>query len=124
MTKPSDRIILISLASAGAIVWIIIGAMTNQREAWDSDLFWLLGNPLMLLINGIAGFIDPKNIIVKGFILVLLQPVVMIITAAEIGGLLPLGLILFVFLGIFYSIGGAVGAFIKKNFFSSNTHEK
>ena len=92
--------------------------MTERREAWDSEVFWQLGTPLMLLLNAIAGFLDPKKIIVKGLISVSLQPVIMMAQNWGDFGLFPLGLIFFVFLGMFYSIGGAAGTFVKNKFFS------
>ena len=117
MAKDTKRIILIALAVAGAVVWIAIGAMTGRSEAWDSDVFWQLGTPLMMLINAVACFLDSRKILVKGFVSVSLQPVIMMIQNWGDFDLLPLGLILFIFLGMFYSIGGAAGAFVKNKFF-------
>lgn len=114
----------LALAFAGMLVWIIISQMTDRKEAWDSDLFWSIGVPLMFVINGIGAFLDPRRIAVKGIVSVALQPIAMIIMAGEIGSLFPLGLILFGFMGFFYSIGGVIGAFLKKQFFSSRETRK
>lgn len=118
MAKNTTRITLIVLAVAGALEWIIIGVITERREAWDSEVFWQVGIPLMMLINAVAGFLDPRKIITKGLVSVSLQPVIIIAENWNDFGLLPLGLILFVFLGMVYSISGAVGAFVKNKFFS------
>ncbi len=108
-----------ALSFGGLIIWLLISMTTNRREAWDSDVFWSLGVPLMLLLNAVAAFLDPSKIVLKGMLSIALQPVAMIIMAGEIGSMFPLGLILFGFMGLFYSVGGAIGAFLKKQFFSS-----
>ncbi len=122
----SERIIVdrtvkinIALALGGLIVWLLISMMADRREAWDSDLFWSLGMPLMLCLNAVAAFVDPSHVILKGMLSVVLQPVAMVFQSGEIGSMLPLGLILFGFMGLFCTIGGVVGAFIKKQFFLS-----
>ncbi|MBI2427670.1 MAG: hypothetical protein HYV29_02540 [Ignavibacteriales bacterium] len=121
-----DRTLKINtaLALGGLIVWVLISMMTNRREAWDSDLFWSLGVPLMLLMNVVAAFVDPSKVVLKGMLSVVLQPVAMIVMAGEIGSMFPLGLILFGFMGLFYSVGGAIGAFFKKQFFTSRKTEE
>lgn len=70
----------------------------------------------MLTINAVAGFIEPKKVVLKGIISVSLQPVALIVLAGEIGSVFPLGLILFLFLGWVYSIGGLVGAYLKTRY--------
>jgi hypothetical protein len=103
----------ILLAVSGFAVWLLISTLSTRREAWDDSVFWLIGVPLMLILNAVAGYIEPKKVVLKGIISVSLQPVAMVIIAGEIGSLFPLGLILFLFLGWVYSIGGLVGAYIK-----------
>ncbi|MEW5797367.1 MAG: hypothetical protein AB1728_00035 [Bacteroidota bacterium] len=109
----------IALSLGGLIVWLSISMLTDKREAWDSDLFWFMGVPLMILLNAVASFLDPSQIVLKGILSVSLQPVAMIFQTGEIGSMLPLGLILFGFMGLFYSVGGVVGSFVKRNFFST-----
>ena len=112
------KIVFISLALVGMLVWIGISLSTNKREAWDSEIFWSFGFPMMLLINAIACFIHPHNVMLKGISSVSLQPLAMIILAGEIGSMFPLGIIVFGFMGLLFSLGGVVGSFLKIKFFS------
>lgn len=111
-------LILSLLAIVGMVVWVAISLSTNKKEAWDTEIFWSIGFPLMLLFNAIAGFIDPKKVMMKGLISVSLQPIAMMVDAGEIGSMFPLGIIVFGFMGMLFSLGGVVGSFLKIKFFS------
>ncbi len=110
--------ISIALALCGLAVWVLITSLTNRREAWDSVFFWRFGVPAMLLMNAVAGFIEPERIMLKGLLSISLQPAAMMVKSGEIGSMFPFGLIVFMVLGLLYSIGGVAGAFIKNNFFT------
>ena len=102
---------------SGLGVWLVISAITRRREAWDSGVFLSFGVPVMLLLNAAAGFVEPERIRLKGLISVSLQPAAMMVKAGEVGSMFPLGLMMFLILGLLYSAGGAAGAFIRNRFF-------
>ena len=91
---------------------------THRREAWDSPYYWRYGVPGMLLINAVAGFLEPRRIKLKGLASVSLQPLAMTVKAGEIGSMFPFGLVVFLVLGLLFSAGGAAGAFVKNKFFT------
>ncbi|HBA59795.1 MAG TPA: hypothetical protein DCZ92_03040 [Elusimicrobia bacterium] len=121
MNVKNKYAVSIMLSLGGLAVWVLITALTHKREAWDSGLFWSMGVPAILLMNAIAGFLEPERIVLKGIISVSLQPVAMTVKAGEIGSMFPMGLIVFVILGLFFSIGGGAGVVIKNAFFAART---
>jgi CDP-diglyceride synthetase len=106
-----------ALAVGGMIVWIVIAMITGQNEPWDTDLFWSYGLSTMLALNAIAAFIDPVQRVLKGIWSVALQPVALAFMSGEVGSMFPLGLIVFLVLGLGYSLGGVLGSFVKRRFF-------
>ena len=118
MDKKNKYFISFALALCGVAVWVLITSLTNRREAWDSAVFWRFGVPAMLAMNAAAGFIEPERIMLKGLASVSLQPVAMMAKSGEIGSMFPLGLVVFVVMGLLFSAGGAAGALVKKEFFS------
>lgn len=102
------------LALGGLAVWVAITSLTDRREAWDSGVFWSAGVPAMLALNAIAAFLEPERIPLKGLLSVSLQPVAMGVKTGEIGSMFPLGLLVFAVLGLFYALGGAAGAFLRR----------
>jgi len=119
MQEKNKYRVSILLALSGLAVWVLITSLTNRREAWDSVYFWRYGVPAMLLMNAVAGFIEPERIKLKGIISVSLQPVAMTVKAGEVGSMFPFGLVVFLVLGLLFSAGGGIGAFIKNKFFTA-----
>jgi hypothetical protein len=113
------RAVNTALAAGGMIVWFVLAAVTGKVEPWDTDQFWSYGLVAMLLLNAAASFLDPQDVLLKGIISVSLQPVAMMLLAGEVGSMMPLGLFVFGLLGLFYSIGGFIGWFIKTKYFHS-----
>lgn len=118
MNVKNKYAISVILALGGLAVWVLITSLTHRREAWDSGAFWSMGVPAILLMNAVAGFLEPERIMLKGIISVSLQPVAMTVKAGEIGSMFPFGLVVFLVLGLFFSVGGVAGAFIKRKFFA------
>ena len=117
MTIKNKYIVPVTLALCGFAAWLLITSVFHLREAWDGSGF-LPYFIAMLLLNAIAGFIEPGRIIRKGLFSVVLQPLAIFLKSGEIGSLFPLGLAFFLVLGLLFSIAGFAGAFIKKEFFT------
>ncbi|MEW6062400.1 MAG: hypothetical protein AB1600_10730, partial [Bacteroidota bacterium] len=109
----------LALAVTGFVVWMLISALPSGNETLDDRLLWFVGVPLMLIVNAVAAYFHPKKVVLKGMISASLQPVAAIVVSGEIGSVLPFGLILFLFLGWLYSVGGLIGAY-KKTRLQSN----
>ena len=73
--------------------------LTGKTEAWDSSFYWMITYPIAIVASGTLGYLFPDKPWRWGLLIMLVQPVVMVITASGFG-LLPLGLILFGILSI------------------------
>ncbi|OGS59912.1 MAG: hypothetical protein A3J79_04155 [Elusimicrobia bacterium RIFOXYB2_FULL_62_6] len=117
MPTKNKYIVPVILSVCGFGVWFLISSAFHLREAWDGPG----GKPFfisMLLLNAVAGFIEPERKILKGLASVFLQPLAIFIKSGEVGSLFPIGLIAFFVLGLLFSIAAALGAFVKNKFFT------
>lgn len=83
----------------GAVLWLATVVISGRREAWDSSLYWTVAYPLSIVLAGVLGYRFPEKPWRWGLVVMLVQAVVLAITAASFG-LLPLGLILFAILSL------------------------
>lgn len=83
----------------GALLWLATIALTGQREAWDSSLYWTVAYPLSIALAGGLGYQAPEKPWRWGLAVMLAQAVTLALTTASFG-LLPLGLILFAVLAL------------------------
>jgi hypothetical protein len=82
-------------AAGGALLWLGTMAVSGRNEAWDSPLYWSIAYPLCLLLAGVFGYVEPVRPWRFALTLMLIQPVVMLLTAGGGLSLLPLGVIMF-----------------------------
>ena len=78
-------------AATGVIVWVVINAITGQREAWDSTLYMGLGLPLLYAVAAALAYQVPTKPWRWGVLPFAAQFVWMLATE-PIGGLAVLGL--------------------------------
>lgn len=101
------------LSLVGLIVWIGIGILAQNAEAWDSSYYYIIGLPLMCVASSIAGFLEPENPAVFGIAVVILQPIALLLQS-EIGPLFIAGVLFFLFFATF-TVGSAyLGAALRK----------
>jgi hypothetical protein len=72
-------------------------AKTLRREAWDTELYWLVGLPLCYLV---AGWLGPQRIWRWPLVMMATQVLVMLLPSRSGFSLLPLGLVLFAILAL------------------------
>lgn len=94
-----DHTLYIAAAICGALVWILISALTRQTEAWDSGLYFSLGIPLLCGVSFYFGYKNPVRPWRWGLLPGAGQFLWMIIAHGP-GNLLPLGVIAFGILSI------------------------
>jgi hypothetical protein len=105
--------ISIILSAIGLIVWIAIGKMSNEVEAWDSIQYYKIGLPIIFGASATAGFIEPKRPWRWGIFVFVLQPVALLIQSGEVS--LVLVGIFFFFIFIAVAIGFAyIGSMLRK----------
>jgi hypothetical protein len=79
----------------GAVLWIGASVLGGRREAWDSAAYWALAYPLALLAAALLGWRFPDRPARWAWLLFAGQFVGMVLRNGELGGLWPLGLVLF-----------------------------
>lgn len=105
--------LLIILGLIGLTVWVVIGKISQGAEAWDSTYYYTLGLPLMCISSAIAGYIAPRKPVFFGIAAVILQPIALLFQG-EIGPLLIVGMLFFLFFAAF-TVGSAfLGAALRK----------
>jgi hypothetical protein len=46
---------------SGIIVWILVSSFSGKREAWDSDSYFTFGMPVLCLVAGVLGYVEPAR---------------------------------------------------------------
>lgn len=97
--------VLTGLASSVGIL-LLTGVMSGQvpealrREAWDVELYWLVGLPLCYLVAGMLGYVRPYRVWRWPAAMMATQGLCMLLFASSGLSLLPLGLILLAVLAL------------------------
>jgi peptidoglycan/LPS O-acetylase OafA/YrhL len=87
------------------VPWLLLG----RREAWDDSSYFLVSIPLMTLAAGHAGYRARTRAWRWPLALILGQAAAALVLQG-FGNLLPLGIIVFVILGVPMMVGAFVGA--------------
>lgn len=88
------RAALIALL-AGALLWWVSGAVSGRREPWDAPFYWAVAYPAALAVCGWLGWRHPDRPWRWSLWLFFGQFAAMAVRNGEIGGMAPLGLLLF-----------------------------
>ena len=76
-SRMRSSLTFLTVSLAGLAVWLGIQGVSGSSEAWDSDLFFLIGLPSMWVVTAVAGFLQPKRWWLWGVAVVFLQAVVL-----------------------------------------------
>ena len=93
----------------GAVVWACIALASGRREAWDSELYFVVAMPAIALTAAIVSFFVPQRFW-RWAMLPFAGQALIAFLQNPTGNLLPLGLVMFAILGGFCVIPAAVGA--------------
>ena len=94
---------------SGLVVWLVIGTVTESREAWDSGYYLGIGLPALALIVGVLAYFFPAHPGRLGVLPMVAQAVWMYATG-PIGPFGPLGLMFFALLSMPCLLAADVGA--------------
>ena len=97
----------------GAVLWLGTSIISGRGEAWDSPLYWYMAYPLAIALAGLLGYIAPQKPWRWALAIMLIQPVVMMMTASSSFSLLPLGLILFAVLALPAVVVARIGSYLR-----------
>jgi len=104
----TDMLAALLAAIGGALVWLYVARAGGRAEAWDSDLYWTLGQPAVLAVALAIGAALRASPWAVGAGNALGQTFALLAGSTGDFGLLPLGLVL---LGIL-SLGSVLAAYI------------
>jgi len=97
----------------GIVVWIGISMVSGRKEAFDSELYYRIGMPVVCLASAAFGFLEPNKSWRWGILPLLGQFSWMLLTQGP-GNLLPLGMIFFGILSVPSIIAARIGAFLRR----------
>jgi len=97
----------------GAVVWVVVSTVSGRREAWDSELYFLFGMPVVCAMSAVLGFFEPDRSWRWGVAPLAGQFTWMLVTQGP-GNLLPLGVIAFGVMAIPSIITAWLGALVGK----------
>lgn len=98
--KAADRLPAILAFAAGVALWLLASLASDRREAWDGPAYWSLVYPLALLIAAGLAARFPTKPWRWALLLFAGQFIGMLARNGELGGLWPLGLLLFAVLAL------------------------
>lgn len=98
---------------AGLVMWGSISIISGRTEAWDSGLYMSVGIPILCLIAGTLGFVEPR-LYWRWGIVPLIGQAIWLFTAQGLGNLWPLTLVAFGMYAIPSILAARFGAFVKK----------
>lgn len=99
------------LVGAGSL--IVVGELTQRREAWDTEVYfyWLL--PSLWVLCGGLGFFSPVRPWRWGVLIFAAQAIVSVVKKPG-SSQLPLGLVLFFVFAIIGALSGWLGALMRR----------
>lgn len=108
-----DYLLYFASAAFGAAVWIAITQASGRREAWDSELYFIVGVPAMCIVAFLFALRRPKEWLLWG-ILPLAGQFFWLLISQGVGNLLPLGVIAFGVMSVPSVVAARIGAAIVR----------
>jgi hypothetical protein len=87
-------------AVVGLALWFAAALATGKREAWDASAYWLVAYPVAILISAFLGYTFPERPWRWAIVLFESQFLAMCLRNGDLGGLLPMGMILFAIIAL------------------------
>jgi hypothetical protein len=94
----------------GAATWIVVTWFGGRREAWDSELYFVVAMPMIAVTAGIVSYMVPVRTWRWAMFPFAAQAIVMVIHNPSSASMLPLGLIMFSIFGALCLIPARIGA--------------
>lgn len=97
----------------GAATWIVVAMVGGRREAWDSELYFAVAMPVIVLTVALVSYKVPVRTWRWAMFPFAAQASVLL-AQNPMGNLLPLGLIIFFIFGAMCLIPARIGAFAAR----------
>jgi len=108
-----EHCLLVIAAASGAAVWIILSKVSHRREAWDSELYFLIGIPVVCVVAACLAYIEPERSWRWAVTPFAAQAIWMVVSQG-LGNMFPLGLVVFFVLSIPALLAASLGAFLGR----------
>ena len=112
-TAPSEGRLYALTIGLAAAVWLVPWLLLGRKEAWDHPSYFLVSIPLMTAAAGYAGYRARRRAWRWPLSLILGQFATLLVLQG-FGNLLPLGIIVFVILGIPMRVAASIGAWLAR----------
>jgi hypothetical protein len=96
-------------AFAGVAVWVTLSTISGRHEAWDSGEYFYVGMPVLCVVAGVLGYIEPKQIW-RWAVVPMAGQAIWLLLSQGFGNLMPLGIVVFVFLSLPLLLFARIGA--------------
>ncbi len=93
----------------GAATWLAVAMFGGRREAWDSELYFVLAMPVIAVTAGIVSYVVPVRTWRWAMFPFAAQALVMVVMDPSSASMLPLGLIVFCIFGAMCLIPARIG---------------
>ena len=114
MTTLSTKWAYAITAAGGGVGWVLVSHVSGRREAWDSALYFSWFLPSLSLMVVAIGFLVPVRSWRWGLVPFAAQAVVAF-AQNPTANLMPLGLIVFAFLGGVIAVPAWLGATLRRS---------
>jgi peptidoglycan/LPS O-acetylase OafA/YrhL len=113
VTREPSTLLLMTAVIVGAASWWAVANMSGRREAWDSELYFLVALPALGLLTGVLGVVAPERPWRWAFAPFGGQALAAFVQNPT-ANLLPIGLIVFAFFGALCLPAAYAGAFVGR----------
>lgn len=100
MNKTSEAAPAFIALATGAALWLLTAIACGRREAWDASAYWALAYPAALVACAALGYRYPARAWLWAVALFEGQFSAMCARNGELGGLWPLGMVMFAVLAL------------------------
>lgn len=108
------RAVIVASILAGIALELGIHALSGRREAWDSEEYWTVGLPILLVVSAAIGFFSRGRAWVWTLVIVPSQVTVMMLRSGEIGALWPLTATLSALLSAPFVLAAFIGSRFRR----------
>jgi len=113
MSAQSDAHLYALTIGLAAAVWLVPWLLLGRKEAWDHSSYFLVSIPLMTLAAGYAGY-RARTRAWRWPLALILGQIATAILLQGFGNLMPLGIIVFVILGVPMMVAASIGAWLGR----------
>lgn len=110
MSNRSPAPAITAASVVGVALWFATSTLTGKREAWDASAYWVVAYPVALFACAVLGHRYPERPWRWALVLFEAQFLAMCVRNGELGGVWPLGIVLFAVIALPGMLAAKLGA--------------